>query len=174
MNIQTVSGFQEVDDLFLCLPKTVTWTEAESNRLAGLYERGNHVHLETDLVQMVFKMSKPFDENDDEIDNMLNWEAWRFEFEANNESYLALKKKELALQQDMLSFMKENLLCFSFAVTEMKRRLVEPFEVFQTYPSIHMLEKRLVELSDILTNGKMNSQSNGNSAQLRRNFYGIG
>lgn len=174
MSNQIVSGFQKVDELFLCLPKTVSWTEAESNRLAGLYKRGHDVKLETELVQLVFKMDKPFDENDDAIDNMLNWEAYRFEFEANNESYLALKKKESTLQQDMLSFMKENLLCFSFAVTEMKRRLLEPFEVFQAYPSIQSVEKRIVELSGILTNGKMNSQSNGNPAQLRRNFYGIG
>lgn len=174
MSNQTVNGFQEVDKLFSSLPKTLSWTEAESSRLAGLYERGKDIHLETELVHMEYQMSKPFDESDDEIGNMLNSEAWRFEFEANNESYIALKQKEVVLQQDTLSFMKDNLLYFSFAVMEMKQRLIEPFEVFETYASIQLVEKRLIDLSYILANGKTSRSANENVAQLRNNFYKMG
>lgn len=170
MTVQTVSGFQAVEEIFLSLPKTVTWSDAEEKRLAELYKRGTDLAFEAEMVDLMFRMNKPFDENDDEIDNMLNWEAYRFEFEANNPSYHTMKKNEEKLQQDTLSFMEENLLCFSFAIMEMKRRLVEPCEIFNTYKTFEAVKERVQELSLILKNGKQNDQHPG---QLRQKFYGM-
>ena len=170
MTVHTASGFQAVDEIFLSLPKTVSWTETEEKRLNALYKRGHQVSFEADIVNLAFKMNKPFTENDDEIDNMLNWEAYRFEFEANNPSYLEMKTNEENLQRDILSFMEENLLFFSFAVTEMKRRLIEPYEVFNSYSNLRAVTERVLELSGILANGQNVDRHPG---QLRRNYYGM-
>lgn len=164
------NGFQAVDQMFACLPKTVSWTDGEAERLQALFVRGKDVQLEESVVDMMYKMNKPFVENDDEIDNMLNWEAYRFDFQKTNLSYLALKKKEADLQRDMLSFMSENLLCFTFSVMEMKRRLVEPYEVFHVYADDKAISNRIEELTSIL----MGQEQMHDQSDLRRKFYGAG
>lgn len=172
MTTSFANGFQAVDQMFACLPKTVSWTATEQERFASLLARGKDVQFEDSIVDMMFKMNKPFDENDDEIDNMLNWEAYRFAFQQKSESYLTLKKKEAELQADMLSFMSENLLCFTFAIMEMKRRLVEPFEVFHTFKDKEAVELRIEELKGILIGETQDRIEN--PASLRRKFYGAG
>lgn len=172
MTRSPANGFQAVDQMFGCLPKTVSWTDGDAERLQALYRRGKDIQLEEGVVDMMFKMNKPFNENDDEIDNMLNWEAYRFDFEATSSTYLSLKKKETDLQQDMLSFMSENLLCFTFAIMEMKRRLVEPFEVFHVYSDEPAISNRIEELTNILV-GESQGQA-ASPASLKEKFYGAG
>lgn len=172
MTSSPANGFQAVDHMFESLPKTVSWTDTDAERLKELFLRGKDVQLEEGVVDMMFKMNKPFDENDDEIDNMLNWEAYRFDFQGTSSTYLTLKKKEADLQRDMLSFMSENLLCFTFSIMEMKRRLVEPYEVFHVYANEAAISNRIEELTNILT-GESHEQVSSPSS-LREKFYGAG
>lgn len=172
MTISPVNGFQAVDNMFASIPKTVSWTKTDTERLVQLFTRGKELQLEEGIVNMMFKMNKPFDENDDEIDNMLNWEAYRVDFQATSESHLSLKKEEADLQRDMLSFMSENLLCFTFAIMEMKSRLVEPYEVFHTFKDTDAVSSRIDELTGILTGE--NLEQAGSQGNLREKFYGVG
>lgn len=172
MNNQTVSGFQAVEEMFSKgVPTNLSWSPQESEKLSGLMERGKRLSEETEELAMIFKMTKPFEENDDEIDNMLNWEAWRLEFETHSPLHKDLKQKEAGLQQELLAFMRKNGLFFTFTVVEMKRRLVEPYEVFDTYATLQAVESRLQELSGYLSDGKVNYQD---AKSFHANVYQIG
>lgn len=130
--------------------KGLSWTEEDTMELKTLWHQGQKLKSLTDEVQLIIQLSKPFEETDDEIGNMLNHEAWRFEFEETNESFLSMKREEQVVKKAIINFMNQNLLFYSFAITERKKRLVEFFEVFDTYSSLEAVESRLQRLADIL------------------------
>lgn len=152
------------------LVKELVWSEEDSLLVSELWKRGQSLKAQEEEVRLIFQLSKPFIENDDPIGNMLNWEAWRFEFEEENEHHLSLKEGENRLKEDVLSFMNQNLLFFAFAIVERKRRLVDFFEVFHAYPTLEAVEQRIKEIASILDDKGLDVS---NRVHLQKTLYGM-
>lgn len=152
------------------LVKELEWSEEDSLLVSELWKRGQSLKAQEEEVRLIFQLSKPFIENDDPIGNMLNWEAWRFEFEEENEHHLSLKEGENRLKEEVLSLMNKNLLFFAFAIVERKRRLVDFFEVFHAYPTLEGVEQRIKEIASILDDKGLDAS---NRVQLQQSLYGM-
>lgn len=132
--------------LLLTPSSKLEWSIAEHEELVQLFLLSKELMREEEEVMLVYALSKPDDSSEDPLDNMLNSESFRFEFERKNPLYLQMKENQRQYNERFEALMIKNLLFRVFALVEKKQTLQENYGLFKRYQTREDILLRLDEI----------------------------
>lgn len=132
--------------LLLTPSSKLEWSIAEHEELVQLFLLSKELIREEEEVMLVYALSKPDDSSEDPLDNMLNSESFRFEFERKNPLYLQMKENQRQYNERFEALMIKNLLFRVFALVEKKQTLQENYRLFKRYQTRDDILLRLDEI----------------------------